>query len=143
MLKTLAGYIGEYKRDAIITPILMVIEVIFDMLIPFIMSLLIDEGVQAGDMGKIIQYGLLMLAAAAAALFVGVMGARTGARASTGFAKNLRWGMFSNIQTFSFSNIDKFNTASLVTRMTTDITNIQNAFQMIIRIGPGHRSALL
>ena len=134
MLKTLAGYIGEYKRDAIITPILMVIEVIFDMLIPFIMSLLIDEGVQAGDMGKIIQYGLLMLAAAAAALFVGVMGARTGARASTGFAKNLRWGMFSNIQTFSFSNIDKFNTASLVTRMTTDITNIQNAFQMIIRI---------
>ena len=134
MIKTLAGYVREYKRAAIITPILMVIEVIFDMLIPFIMSMLIDEGVQAGDMGKIVQYGLLMLVAAMAALFVGVMGAKTGAKASTGFAKNLRWGMFSNIQTFSFANIDKFNTASLVTRMTTDITNVQTAFLMIIKI---------
>ena len=133
MIKTLARYIGEYKRETIATPILMVVEVIFDMLIPFIMSMLIDEGVQEGNMENIIKYGVLMLIAAAAALFVGVMGAKTGARAATGFAKNLRWGMFSNIQTFSFSNIDKFSTASLVTRMTTDVTNIQMAFQMMIR----------
>ncbi len=133
MIKTLLGYIGEYKRAAIITPLLTVVEVVFDMLIPLIMSKLIDEGVQGGNMEKIIQYGVFMLAAAMAALAVGVASAKLGARAATGFAKNLRWGMFSNIQTFSFSNIDKFSTASLVTRMTTDVTNIQFAFQMTIR----------
>ncbi len=134
MVKTLLGHLGAYKRSAIVTPIFTAIEVIFDMLIPFIMSMLIDEGVQSGDLEKIIKYGILMLISAMLALAVGVASARAGAKASTGLAKNLRWGMFSNIQTFSFSNIDKFSTASLVTRMTTDVTNIQLAFQMSMRM---------
>lgn len=134
MIKKLAGYIKEYKAPAIITPIMMVLEVIFDMLIPFLMGLLIDEGVNAGNMSKIIQMGVLMLVAAMAALAAGIIGAKTSAKASAGFAKNLREGMFNNIQNFSFSNIDRFSTASLVTRLTTDTTNVQMAFQMIIRM---------
>ncbi len=133
MLKTLSGYLGKYRRAAVATPLLMVAEVFFDMIIPFLMSSLIDLGVEKGDMAEILHYGILMLIAAAGALTVGVLGAKTASYASTGFAKNLRWGMFSNIQTFSFSNIDKFSTSSLVTRMTTDVNNVQNAFQMMIR----------
>lgn len=134
MIKTLAGYIKEYKLPAIITPLMMVLEVIFDMLIPLLMASLIDDGVNAGDMSKIIQTGIWMLLAAMAALAAGIIGAKTSAKASAGFAKNLREGMFSNIQKFSFSNIDRFSTASLVTRQTTDTTNIQMAFQMLIRM---------
>ncbi|MCI5569932.1 MAG: ABC transporter ATP-binding protein [Candidatus Alectryocaccobium sp.] len=134
MIKTLAGYIKEYKLPAIITPLMMVLEVIFDMLIPLLMASLIDDGVNAGDMSKIIQTGIWMLLAAMAALAAGIIGAKTSAKASAGFAKNLREGMFSNIQKFSFSNIDRFSTASLVTRLTTDTTNIQMAFQMLIRM---------
>ena len=134
MIKTLAGYIKEYKLPAIITPLMMVLEVIFDMLIPLLMASLIDDGVNAGDMSKIIQIGIWMLLAAMAALAAGIIGAKTSAKASAGFAKNLREGMFSNIQKFSFSNIDRFSTASLVTRLTTDTTNIQMAFQMLIRM---------
>ena len=134
MRKTLAGYIGEYKKETIITPIMMVLEVIFDMLIPLLMANLIDEGVEAGNMGKIVEYGVFMIIAAMAALITGIVGARTAAKACTGFAKNLRGGMFNNIQTFSFSNIDRFSTASLVTRLTTDTSNVQMAFQMILRM---------
>ncbi len=134
MIKTLSKYIGEYKKEAIITPIMMLIEVIFDMIIPYFMASLIDEGVSKGDMKNILLYGALMMVGAFGALAAGIIGARTGAKASTGFAKNLRMGMFSNIQKFSFSNIDKFSTASLVTRMTTDTTNVQMAFQMIMRM---------
>ena len=134
MIKTLAGYIKEYKLPAIITPLMMVLEVIFDMLIPLLMASLIDDGVNAGDMSKIIQIGIWMLLAAMGALAAGIIGAKTSAKASAGFAKNLREGMFSNIQKFSFSNIDRFSTASLVTRLTTDTTNIQMAFQMLIRM---------
>ncbi len=134
MIKTLVGYIGEYKKETIITPIMMVLEVIFDMLIPLLMANLIDEGVEAGNMGKIVEYGVFMIIAAMAALITGIVGARTAAKACTGFAKNLRGGMFNNIQTFSFSNIDRFSTASLVTRLTTDTSNVQMAFQMILRM---------
>ncbi len=134
MIKTLAGYIREYKKDTIITPLMMVLEVAFDMLIPLLMATLIDEGVEAGNMGKIVEYGIYMMIAAMAALLTGVIAARSAARASTGFAKNLREGMFNNIQTFSFSNIDRFSTASLVTRLTTDTSNVQMAFQMLLRM---------
>ena len=134
MIKTLAGYIGEFKRETIITPVLMVLEVIFDMMIPFLMATLIDEGVEAGNMEKIVEYGIYMMIAAMAALVAGIVAARTAAKASTGFARNLRKGMFDNIQTFSFANIDRFSTASLVTRLTTDCSNVQMAFQMLLRM---------
>ena len=134
MLKTLAGQVKEYKRASFLTPVFMILEVIMDMIIPLLMASIIDSGVEKGDINHIFRIGLLMVAAAAFALFCGIMGGKYGAEASTGFARNLRKSMFENIQTFSFSNIDRFSTASLVTRMTTDVTNLQNAYQMILRM---------
>lgn len=134
MLKTLAAYIKEYKKPSIATPIFMILEVMMEMMIPYLFASLIDDGVQKGDMGHILAVGGVMVVIAGVGLFAGVMGGIYGAKASTGFAKNLRKGMFDNIQTFAFSNIDKFSTAGLVTRLTTDVTNVQNSYQMILRM---------
>ena len=134
MIKTLAKQIKEYKSASIATPIFMILEVAMEMVIPLLMSSIIDDGVQAGDMKHIFVIGCYMILAAIVGLFAGVMGGKYGAKASTGFARNLREAMYENIQTFSFSNIDKFSTAGLVTRMTTDVTNIQNAYQMLLRM---------
>ena len=134
MIKTLAKCIGKYKKESIITPIFTAVEVFLEILIPFITASIIDKGIQAGDMRKVGIYGGIMLIIAFLSLFCGIQAGRYAAAASTGFACNLREKMYENIQTFSFSNIDKFGTAGLVTRMTTDVTNVQNAYQMIIRI---------
>lgn len=134
MIKTLAKCIGKYKKESIITPIFTAVEVFLEILIPFITASIIDKGIQAGDMIKVGIYGGIMLIIAFLSLFCGIQAGRYAAAASTGFACNLREKMYENIQTFSFSNIDKFSTAGLVTRMTTDVTNVQNAYQMIIRI---------
>lgn len=134
MIKTLAKCIGKYKKESIITPIFTAVEVFLEILIPFITASIIDKGIQAGDMRKVGIYGGIMLVIAFLSLFCGIQAGKYAAAASTGFACNLREKMYENIQTFSFSNIDKFSTAGLVTRMTTDVTNVQNAYQMIIRI---------
>ena len=134
MIKTLAKQIKEYKSASLVTPIFMILEVAMEMVIPLLMASIIDDGVQAGDMKHIFVIGCYMVLAAIVGLFAGVMGGKYGAKASTGFARNLREAMYENIQTFSFSNIDKFSTAGLVTRMTTDVTNIQNAYQMLLRM---------
>ena len=134
MIKTLAKCIGKYKKESIITPIFTAVEAFLEILIPFITASIIDKGIQAGDMRKVGIYGGIMLVIAFLSLFCGIQAGKYAAAASTGFACNLREKMYENIQTFSFSNIDKFSTAGLVTRMTTDVTNVQNAYQMIIRI---------
>ena len=134
MIKTLAKQIKEYKSASLVTPIFMILEVAMEMVIPLLMASIIDDGVQAGDLKHIFAIGCYMILAAIVGLFAGVMGGKYGAKASTGFARNLREAMYENIQTFSFSNIDKFSTAGLVTRMTTDVTNIQNAYQMLLRM---------
>ncbi len=134
MLKKLASHVRQYRRDALLTPVMATGEVLMETLIPFVTASLIDKGINAGSMPDILKYGLMMLALAMCSLFFGVVCARTAAKASTGFAANLRSDMYHHIQTFSFSNIDKFSTAGLVTRMTTDVTNVQNAFQMMTRI---------
>ncbi|MBQ8813170.1 MAG: ABC transporter ATP-binding protein [Lachnospiraceae bacterium] len=134
MLKTLARQIKEFKTVSILTPVFMVLEVIMDTIIPLIMASIIDKGVEVGDINHIYKMGALMILTAAVGLFTGYMGGWCGAKASTGFARNLRKAMFENIQTFSFANLDKFSTAGLVTRMTTDVTNVQNAYQMILRM---------
>lgn len=133
MIKTLAKCIGKYKKESIIAPIFTAVEVFLEILIPFITASIIDKGIQAGDMRKVGIYGGIMLIIAFLSLFCGIQANRLVAAASTGFACNLREKMYENIQTFSFSNIDKFSTAGLVTRMTTDVTNVQNAYQNIIR----------
>ena len=133
MIKTLAKCMGKYKKESIITSIFTAVEVFLEILIPFITASIIDKGIQAGDMRKVGIYGGIMLIIAFLSLFCGIQAGKYGAAASTGFACNLREKMYENIQTFSFSNIDKFSTAGLVTRMTTDVTNVQNAYQMIIR----------
>lgn len=133
MIKTLAKCMGKYKKESIITPIFTAVEVFLEILIPFITASIIDKGIQAGDMRKVGIYGGIMLIIAFLSLFCGIQAGKYGAAASTGFACNLREKMYENIQIFSFSNIDKFSTAGLVTRMTTDVTNVQNAYQMIIR----------
>ena len=134
MLKTLLGQIKEFKADSLKTPLFMILEVIMEMVIPLLMASIIDDGVATGDMVHICMVGAVMVVMAAIGLFAGVMGGKYGARASAGFARNLREAMYTNIQRFSFSNIDKFSPAGLVTRMTTDVTNIQMAYQMILRI---------
>ena len=134
MIKTLGAYVKEYKRSSIATPFFMILEVLMEMLIPYLLSSLIDDGVQKGDMGHILAVGGCMVVIAAVGLFAGIMGGIYGAKASTGFAKNLRKGMFDRIQTYAFSNIDKFSTAGLVTRLTTDVTNVQNTYQMLLRM---------
>lgn len=138
MLKTLGKHLDGFRKDSVITPVFMIFEVIMEMIIPLMMASIIDNGVNgnggAGDMNFIFKMGALMIVVACLGLFAGIMGGKYGARASAGFARNLRKGMFENIQTFSFSNIDKFSSAGLVTRMTTDVTNVQNAYQMILRM---------
>ena len=134
MIKKLASYLGEYKRSAIVTPLLSALEAIMDILLPTIMAFIIDQGIEKSDMNAILKYGLLTFLVAAFALLLGVLAGRFAADASTGFAGNLRDAMYESIQHYSFSNIDKFSTAGLVTRMTTDVTNVQNAFQMIERM---------
>ena len=134
MLKPLLKQVKEFKADSIKTPLFMLLEVAMEMLIPLLMASIIDDGVNAGNMLHIYKVGEVMIVVAVIGLFAGLMGGKYGARASTGFARNLREAMYTNIQTFSFSNIDKFSTAGLVTRMTTDVTNIQNAYQMILRM---------
>ena len=135
MLKTLLAEVKEFKKDSVLTPLFMLLEVAMEMVIPLLMASIIDEGVNAGDMNHIYKVGFYMIIAAAVGLFAGVMGGKYGASASTGFARNLRRAMFARIQTYSFENIDKFSTAGLVTRLTTDVTNLQNAYQMILRMG--------
>ena len=134
MVKTLLKQIGEYKKDTIITPVFTVLEVVAELLVPFVIASLIDKGIEAGNLRNVYLYGALMIVLAFFGLVFGILAGRCAASASAGFACNLRQSMFENIQTFSFSNIDKFSTAGLVTRMTTDVTNMQMAFQMCLRI---------
>ncbi len=134
MLKTFGAHIKEFKKDSVLTPVFMIGEVIMETIIPLLMASIIDDGVTAGNMNHIYLIGVLMLFAALLSLTFGICGGQFGARASAGFARNLRKAMYENIQTFSFSNIDKFSTSGLVTRLTTDVTNIQNAYQMILRM---------
>ena len=134
MLKTLGAQIKEFKRASIATPIFMILEVVMETIIPLLMASIIDKGVEAGNIGHIYRTGALMVVMAAMGLLWGVLGGKYGAKASAGFARNLRQAMFDNIQTFSFSNIDKYSTAGLVTRLTTDVTNPQNAYQMLLRM---------
>ena len=134
MIKKLASHLGEYRRAAILTPMFSALEAVMDILLPTIMAFIIDLGIEKGDMNAIVKYGLLTFAVAAIALLLGVLAGKYAAEASTGFAGNLRDAMYENIQHYSFSNIDKFSTAGLVTRMTTDVTNVQNAFQMMERM---------
>jgi ATP-binding cassette subfamily B protein len=134
MLKTLSKHIGEYKKTAITAPIFIVLEVILEMIIPLLLAAIIDNGLGTGNMNYVVKLGILMLVVSLASLYCGSMAARQAAIASTGFAKNLREAMYNNIQEFSFANIDRFSTAGLVTRLTTDVTNVQNAFQMIMRM---------
>ena len=134
MIKTLAAHIKEYKAASSATPIFMILEVIMETAIPVLMASIIDKGVEAGNMKHIYTVGAMMVVVAALGLLFGVLGGKYGAKASTGFARNLRKAMYENIQTFAFSNIDKFSTAGLVTRLTTDVTNVQNAYQMILRM---------
>ena len=134
MIKKLVSHLGEYKRAAILTPMFSALEAVMDILLPTIMAFIIDLGIAKGDMNAILKYGLLTFAVAAIALLLGILAGKYAAESSTGFAGNLRDAMYENIQHYSFSNIDKFSTAGLVTRMTTDVTNLQNAFQMMERM---------
>ena len=134
MIKKLASHLGEYRRAALLTPMFSALEAVMDILLPTIMAFIIDLGIEKGDMNAIVKYGLLTFAVAAIALLLGILAGKYAADASTGFAGNLRDAMYENIQHYSFSNIDKFSTAGLVTRMTTDVTNLQNAFQMMERM---------
>ena len=138
MLRTLGAQIKEFKKDSVLTPVFMIGEVIMETIIPLLMASIIDNGVNgnngSGDMNHIYLTGCLMIVVALASLTLGILGGRYGSRASAGFARNLRRAMYERIQTFSFSNIDKFSTSGLVTRLTTDVTNMQNAYQMILRM---------
>lgn len=134
MVKTLAAQLREYKRPSILTPVCMIVEVLMEMVIPLLMASIVDKGVNAGNMGHIYRVGAIMVVIAIIGLAAGLLGGVLAAKASTGFAKNLRQAMFENIQTFSFANIDKYSVAGLVTRLTTDVTNVQNAYQMLLRM---------
>ena len=134
MIRTLLKEVKEYKAASIATPFFMILEVLFETLIPFLMASIIDKGVNTGDIHHIYKVGGIMIVAAFCGLLAGMAGGRYGAKASTGFAKNLRNKMFDRIQTYSFANIDHFSTAGLVTRLTTDVTNVQNAYQMMLRM---------
>ena len=133
MIKKLFAYAGEYKKFALLTPLLVAGEVVLEILIPLIMAELIDQGIDAGNMQLIVKYGVMLVAFAMVALAFGVLSGRTAALGSTGFAKNLRGAMFEHVQDYSFANIDKFSTGSIVTRLTTDVSNVQMAFMMLIR----------
>ncbi len=134
MIKTLAKNIKGYIRESVLTPLFMILEVVVETIIPYLMATMIDLGVNKGDMTQILKTGGLMGLCALVGLFAGIMGGVYGAKASAGFARNLRRSMFANIQSFSFANIDRYSTAGLVTRMTTDVTNLQNAYQMVLRM---------
>lgn len=134
MVKTLLGQVRQYKKDSLLSPLFAALEVVMEVLIPFITAIIIDRGIEAGNIKNVYSYGGLMLILAMFSLLFGVLAGKYAASASSGFACNLRDGMYENIQTFSFSNIDRYSTAGLVTRMTTDVTNVQNAYQMILRI---------
>lgn len=134
MIKTLMKHVKEYKAASIVTPGFMLLEVFMETLIPYLIATLIDHGIAKGNISYVYKIGLVMILAACISLVAGMMGGIFGAKASAGFAKNLRMGMFENIQKFSFSNIDRYSTAGLVTRLTTDVTNVQNAYQMILRM---------
>ena len=134
MIKKLAKYIKQYKKDSILTPFFVILEVIMEVVIPYLMAKIIDVGIENSDLNYIIKMGIFLIVSALLSLVFGMLSGRFAAKASSGFAKNLRQGLFYNIQNFSFTNIDKFSTSSLVTRLTTDVTNVQMAFQMIIRI---------
>ena len=134
LVKTLSKYIKEFTKDSILTPVFMIIEVICEMIMPLLMASIIDEGVENGNLNHIYKTGGLMVVCAVIGLLSGLLGAKLAARASAGFARNLRKGMFDNIQRFSFANIDKFSTAGLVTRMTTDVTSVQQSYQMLLRM---------
>ncbi len=134
MIRRLTAHIGEFKRDTLMAPVSVILEVILEVLLPVLMASVIDRGVEAGNMNYVVKMGVVMLAVAMLSLLAGTMSGVFAARASMGFGRNLRKAMYDNIQDFSFRNIDRFSTAGLVTRMTTDVTNVQNAFQMIIRM---------
>lgn len=134
MIKRLLKSVREFKKDALLTPFFVVLEVVMEVIIPLVMALLIDKGIDGQDMAAIWKYGIILVACAMLALVFGAAAGTFAARASTGFARNLRHDMYYNVQNFSFSNIDKFSTGSIVTRLTTDVTNVQNAFQMCTRI---------
>lgn len=134
MIKKIISCVGEYRRDSILSPLCVSLEVVMEVAIPLVMALLIDKGIDKGDMGYIVKIGLVLLVLAAVSLTFGMLSGKYAAQASAGVAKNIRRNMYYNVQNFSFSNIDKFSTASIVTRLTTDVTNVQNAYQMIIRI---------
>ena len=134
MLKTLIRQVKEYKKDAFLTMFFVIVEVILEILIPLMMAGIIDEGIEAQNMNAVYKYGAIMFVIVIGTLSTGFLAGKYAASASTGFAANLRDAMYTNIQTFSFSNIDKYSTAGLVTRLTTDVTNVQMAFQMIIRM---------
>ncbi len=133
-IRKVAGSIREYKRPSILAPLFVIGEVFMETLVPYLMALMIDRGFSVSDLNYILKIGGLMLLCSAAGLAFGVLSGKYAAIACAGFAKNLRSDMYQHIQTFSFKNIDKFSTASLITRLTTDITNVQNAYQMIIRM---------
>jgi len=134
MIKTLSKQIKGFVKESVLTPVFMILEVVFETLIPLLMASIIDDGINKGDMNHILFVGGGMVLCAIGGLICGILGGSFGAKASAGFARNLRRSMFANIQTFSFSNIDKYSTAGLVTRLTTDVTNLQNAYQMILRM---------
>ena len=134
MVNHIAAAIRDNKKNSILTPIFVSIEVFFEVLIPLVMAALIDKGIYAGDHPTILRLGTILIGMAAAALFFGVLSGVTAARASTGLARNLRHDIYHHVQDFSFSNIDKFSTGGIITRLTTDVTQVQNAYQMLIRI---------
>ena len=134
MYRRILKEVKEFKTVSLITPVFMILEVIMEMIIPYLMASIIDDGVNAGDMNHIIRTGMIMIGIALLGFLAGLAGGRTGAKASAGLARNLRETMFNNIQTFSFSNIDKYSTAGLVTRLTTDVNNVQMAYQMLLRM---------
>lgn len=134
MIKKLAHYIGEYKKDAIQAPLFISLEVLMEILIPIVMAMIIDNGLEKGDVGYVVKVGCLIFVMALFSMYFGVKAGQTAAKSSSGFAKNIRQALFERIQDFSFSNIDRFSTASLVTRLTTDVTRLQNAFQMMVRM---------
>ena len=143
MVKKLLSYVKEYKVAAILTPLFMLLEVAMEMVIPRMMASIIDKGVNGGDLNHIFKMGIGMVFIAVVGLFAGVMGGWTGSVAAAGFAKNLRQAQFEKIQTFSFKNIDRFSSNSLITRLTTDVTNLQNAFLMLLRMGTRAPASLI
>ena len=143
MIRKLSRFVREYKKDTLLTPVTASLEVVMEVIIPLLMATMIDDGINAGNMGVIWKMGILLVVCALVSLLFGILSGVYGARASTGFSKNLRRAMYHKVQTYSFSNIDKFSTGSIVTRLTTDVTNVQNVFQMLIRIAVRAPSTLI